>query len=410
MKRITLGIVALGLAACAPVQALPPVETTAPRVMVATKTPMPETTPAPEGMPLEVWFNFPAGQQDYQLPLSLPQGGNEFSAYHAFERAAAGESLAMETQWFDFDGDPSINESAWIDSIAGVKTSEDWSQYWQFSINNTPAELGASAYVPKQGDILSLDYKEGPREDALEWLLDHQRESGALGGNYFQHAFATMGLQSSAEQEAIQLAERYLNLNAADDVHGNLYTAVRILASGEVSPSFVAELMDAQRADGGWRSGTPESDVDTTSWVMLALARSGEAVPESAVLYLLSAQHPDGSWGYNADDPGSSLDFTEEALLALSAAGYQGDAVDSGLSWLTGQQTPEGCFVDGFRTSLGAMALAAYDDSMAGKALECLPSQQNGDGSFGRLSNRSNAMDTALALLALQGESVLRGE
>ena len=66
--------------------------------------------------------------------------------------------------------------------------------------------------------------------------------------------------------------------------------------------------------------------------------------------------------------------------------------------------------MDGFRTSLGAMALAAYDESAAGKALECLPSQQNGDGSFGRLSNRSNAMDTALALLALEGESVLRGE
>ncbi|MBS3165369.1 DUF4430 domain-containing protein [Candidatus Woesearchaeota archaeon] len=190
MKRITLGIVALGLAACAP-QALP-VEP-APQAAIVMETPTvtetPEAVPTPTGMPLEVSFNFPAGQQDYQVPLTLTQGGDEFSAYHAFTRAAANESLALETQWFDFDGDPSVNESAWIDSVAGVKTSADWAQYWQFSVNNTPALLGVSGYVPQQGDVLSLDYKESPAQDALEWLLDHQEESGALGGNYFQHAW-----------------------------------------------------------------------------------------------------------------------------------------------------------------------------------------------------------------------------
>jgi len=409
MKRITLGIVALGLAACAP-QALP-VEP-APQAAIVMETPMvtetPEAVPTPTGMPLEVRFNFPAGQQDYQVPLSLTQGGDEFSAYHAFTRAAANESLALETQWFDFDGDPSVNESAWIDSVAGVKTSADWAQYWQFSVNNTPALLGVSGYVPQQGDVLSLDYKESPAQDALEWLLDHQEESGALGGNYFQHAFATMALHSSAATEAAARAERHLLI--ADDAHGSLYSAVQALASDGVPSGIAAELLEAQRTDGGWRSGTPESDVDTTAWVMLALVRSGEGVPESAVRYLLNAQHPDGSWGYNAEDPGNSLDFTEEALLALRAAGYSGEAADNGLAWLRERQTPEGCFVDGFRTSLGAMALVAYDDSAAQKALECLPTQQNGDGSFGRQSNRSNAMDTALALLALDGESVLRGE
>jgi len=87
----------------------------------------------------------------------------------------------------------------------------------------------------------------------------------------------------------------------------------------------------------------------------------------------------------------------------LSSAAYPKDqSVQNALGWLAGKQDEMGCISDGFRTALGSIAFRGYgEDEKAGKAVDCLRTLKNGDGSFGRSSNRSNAGDTGMAAIAL---------
>ncbi len=152
-------------------------------------------------------------------------------------------------------------------------------------------------------------------------------------------------------------------------------------------------------------SGSSESDVSTTSWVMMATAQAGYQIPETAVEYLLDAQQENGAWGYRAGET-NSLNYTQEALLALAAADYPRDQrIEKALEWLSDAQDAEGCYTNGFDTALGALIADVWDGNLD-VALACFSSYslnlQNGDGSFGRTSSPSNAMDTGLALWAMR--------
>lgn len=422
--------VALALAACGPSYSIPSIpvpETPAeeatvvvtvesevlPAVTAVTEQDLPELS-AELLKDVDFIVNFPLSTSpDVNTEVDLLESA---SAYDGLVIAAEDEGLTLDVQWFDFDGD-GITESAFVNGINGILPSDDWANYWQVSINNEPSPVGIGQYFPVEGDVISLDYKESPEIDALEWLLDHQKESGEFGYNLFQSSFAVMGVGLAEElgisaEDAVAQGTEYLIARLPEESqrgyeNDSLYAAVVVMAlnpQGRAVDSLIADLLDDQRADGGWRSGTEESDVDTTSWVILALAQAGEEIPSGAVGYLLSTQRPEGYWGYNEHDPRASLAFTEEALLALAAAGHPLDKnVQAGLDWLKSYQGEEGCIVDGFRTALGHMALLSYRNPAADAALACLPSLQNGDGSFGRMTNHSNAMDTAIALLALNG-------
>lgn len=374
-----------------------------------------------------VQFNFPlsSGFSDVSSPVIIAPDENAFTAFFL---AAQDHNVTLDIQYFDFDGD-GIFESAFINAVNGIGPPPDFSKYWLFSINNESALVGISAYFPSENDVLSLDYFEGQGTDAVEWLADHQEANGAFGPNLFQHAFGFMGtslasnhgitLPPAVSENAIDFT---LSQQQSDAGFGDeLYTAVSVMAllsngveledfavSGNTSLDYLTNL---QNSDGGFESGTSTSDVDTTSWATIAFVQAGQSLPDvnnqSPVDFLLSAQHANGSWGYDAQDTTESIEFTQEALIALSAANHPKDTqVQNALDWLSDQQDPEGCISDGFRTALGSIAFRSYNEpALADEAIDCLETMSNGDGSFGRTSNASNPMDTGLAVVAFSNQT-----
>ena len=379
------------------------------------------------GKDVTVLYNFPmeSGITDVAETVTITEDANAFSAFIA---VANQKSLGLDLQFFDFDGD-GLKEAAFVNGVDGIRTSDDFSSYWQFSVNNAPAIVGISDYTPLDSDTVSLDYKEGKIEDAIEWLSDRQKENGEIGSNDFQSAFALMALGTSADsnvvlpQAVIAKAQDYfIEKQESDASFGDgLQTALAVIAlisTGRKLESFsvsgktsIEKLAETQQGDGGFKSGTPSSDVDTTSWVIVAFSQAGEELPEkqgnSPIDYLLSVQQPGGSFGYNAYDSAGSVDFTEEAIIALAAAKHARDeAIENAIAWLSLQQDEEGCIVDGFRTALGGIAFSEWNETeKAEKTIECLNGLQNGDGSFGRKTNKSNAVDTAISVIALSGKT-----
>ncbi|MBI4044307.1 MAG: hypothetical protein HY392_01210 [Candidatus Diapherotrites archaeon] len=376
-------------------------------------------------MNIEVVFNFPleSAHTDNHQQVSVPIDSNAFTA---ITKAGQQAGIELEIKFF--------GNSAFIECAAEICTrqnGEDW-MFWLFSVNNKPSQFGVSDYYPQEGDVLLLNYFEWRSLDAIEWLFDSQEQDGKIGANSFQHTFALMALSLSQDQnisgmqEEKNLAADYLlslqqdDAGFGDDLRSSV-AAMGLLSNGIELEEFKVNGHDTletisshQQPDGGFRSGANESDVDTTSWAVIAFSQAGRALPESngnnPVGFLLSAQHNNGSFGYTTGDETESIDFTQEALIALAAAKEQkNEAIQKTLSWLSGKQGPDGCIVDGFRTALGAIAFRAWDENdSADKAVECLESDfdpmQNGDGSFGRESNPSNAMDTAIAAIALSGK------
>lgn len=373
-------------------------------------------------MNVQVSFNFPleGPAQDTIVSLTVPNDSNAFTAI-----AKAAELKGLELEIIYYGNDAFIE---CIEELCTQQNGKDW-LFWLFSVNNRPSGTGVSDYYAEEGDVLSLDYFEWREKDALEWLFDKQEQDGKIGANSFQHAFALMALSLSHDQNISgmdkekNLASEYLlSLQQGDAGFGDdLRSAVAIMAllsNGKKLSDFDVNGTDTletvsshQQSDGGFRSGTIESDVDTTSWAVIAFSQASRALPENSgnnpVDFLLSAQHGNGSFGYVVGDETESIDFTEEVLIALATAKEQkNEAVQRTISWLSGKQDQDGCIQDGFRTALGAIAFRAWDENdSADKAIECLKSDfnpmQNGDGSFGRESNPSNAMDTGIAAIAL---------
>ncbi|MDO8633912.1 MAG: terpene cyclase/mutase family protein [archaeon] len=378
-----------------------------------------------EEMNVQVSFNFPLEEspQDALVSLTVP---NDSNAFTAITKAAEQAGLELEITFY---GNDAFIEC--IEELCTTQNGNDW-MFWLFSVNNRPSGIGVSDYYAEEGDVLSLDYFEWQEKDALEWLFDRQEEDGKIGANSFQHAFALAALSLANDQNITgyepekNSAIQYLLSTQQDDAGfgDDLRSAVSVMAllsNGEKLSDFEVNGQDTletitshQQTDGGFRSGTNQSDVDTTSWAIIAFAEAGQNLPEnnskSPIDFLLSAQHENGSFGYIIGDEAESIDFTEEALIALSASKHQKDAqVQKSISWLSEKQDQDGCIEDGFRTALGTIAFLAWDENaLADHAVECIESildpMQNGDGSFGRGSNPSNAMDTGIAVIALSGK------
>jgi len=335
--------------------------------------------------------------------------------------------LQLDIQYFDFDND-GIKESAFINAVNGIATSADYSNYWAFAINNQMASVGVSAYIPNENDVLTLNYIDGSIKDAFEWLIDKQQSNGMIGTNFFQSSFALTALSLANKNNVILPSNTLSNAinyelsqQQNDSGFGNdLYTAVALMAllsNGKtlndlkVNNVTPLELLEShQLNDGGFKSGTNESDVDTTSWVAIAFKQAVNYLPSKNNLtpidYLNSAQHSNGSFGYNTNDSIESIDFTEEAIIAYSNFASNSENASNAVNWLKSKQNANGCFDDGFRTALAFIALKNFDQSIANNAKTCLLSLQNPDGSFGRTTNKANALDTALAIIALSNESL----
>ncbi|MBS3058047.1 MAG: terpene cyclase/mutase family protein, partial [Candidatus Diapherotrites archaeon] len=229
----------------------------------------------------------------------------------------------------------------------------------------------------ENNDAIALDYLDGRIPDAFEWLLDFQKSNGEIGSNVFQHSIALSALSLAASsnidaENAISNAvSNLLSKQSPDSGFGDeLYTSVAtmaLLSNGksldefDVSGKTSVELLEErQQSDGGFKSGSSTSDVDTSSWALLAFKQAGFEAPlkdgKSPIDYLILAQHSNGSFGYNASDASESIDFTEEALIAFGVAGAESsESAGKAIEWLSGRQDSEGCISDGFRTAFSGL-------------------------------------------------------
>lgn len=103
----------------------------------------------------------------------------------------------------------------------------------------------------------------------------------------------------------------------------------------------VARLRRLQRPDGGFRQDGPESQVNGTTYAILALAKLERTRVRRATDWLLSRQAPDGSFGSLS----ANTDETGAAIEALNAAGRRGTPQQQkALAYLRSRQNPDGGF------------------------------------------------------------------
>ncbi|HYI36450.1 MAG TPA: prenyltransferase/squalene oxidase repeat-containing protein [Thermoleophilaceae bacterium] len=186
---------------------------------------------------------------------------------------------------------------------------------------------------------------------------------------------------------------------------------------GGIDP--VARLRRLQRPDGGFPQPPtlPTSQVNGTTFAILALAKLERTRVNRAVDWLLTQQAPDGSFGGDTDQTGSAIE-------ALNAAGRRRTPQQAkALQYLRARQNPDGGFAqsspgDTSNTSstawvvrgLVAARIEATSIRAAGSGktpLDYLAAMQQPDGSIPTSAkNRSNlAFSTAFTTPALSGAS-----
>jgi len=129
----------------------------------------------------------------------------------------------------------------------------------------------------------------------------------------------------------------------------------------------VVWLLRAQEPDGSWFGRWGANYVYGTGAAVPALiaagVRPGKPCIRRAVRWLTGVQNTDGGWGEDLrsyDDPQtwsgcgpSTASQTAWALLALLAAGERSTAVDRGVAWLTDQQREDGGWDEPYYTGTG---------------------------------------------------------
>ena len=330
-------------------------------------------------------------------------------------------------------------DSWFVNGINQVENTTE--QYWHFWVNNEMSSVGMGGLIPENQDIIELGFADeplGPQKTAIEnavsWLVENQHEGGEIGEHkVWGNAFALIALNLFEGNGTVKgLASDYLLENQGEDAgfgypgfgSDALHTAAVIMAmiTGQIEIPEVGEesamdfMLSRQESDGGF-SGWGQGDVDTTSWAIMALAASNHEMPSnngnSPVDYLASAQNQDGGFGYQTGQA-SSEDYTSEALLALSAINQKNsNEAENAMLWLKGRQEQDGCFSNAYTTALATIALTAFEEDTT-DAEQCLEGLQLSDNGFGRNGETSNAVDTALAVIALSGNRlptiVLEGE
>jgi squalene-hopene/tetraprenyl-beta-curcumene cyclase len=142
--------------------------------------------------------------------------------------------------------------------------------------------------------------------------------------------------------------------------------AARGLARTDAAQDGVRWLLDAQEPDGSWFGRWGANHIYGTGAAVPALVGAGVA-PDSvpvrrAVRWLHGVQNFDGGWGEDLrsyDDASwrgrgaSTASQTAWALLALLAAGDEGDAVDRGIRWLVDTQQDDGGWEESLYTGTG---------------------------------------------------------
>jgi prenyltransferase beta subunit len=184
-------------------------------------------------------------------------------------------------------------------------------------------EVAASPGLAGKGALAALALGLDPRDiggvDLVEAALaNYDVESGALAGDAFNHALATLG----------------------------------IVCTGNDAPGGVVEFIRAtQLGDGGW-GFADDGDPDTIAIVLQALLAAGAATDDeavaNAVAFLRATQAADAGWGFDpAESNANSTAYVMQALIAagedLTSADYQVDGVGP-LDFLLSLQQEDGSF------------------------------------------------------------------
>jgi len=176
------------------------------------------------------------------------------------------------------------------------------------------------------------------------------------------------------------------------------------LDQGQSASGQLAELLALQQADGGFppRAGF-QSEVLTTTWVMLALDRAGQGsgTPASRALgYLLTIQQSDGGFLSAA---GNLSSVFASAHVARVYADYRNrfsltQPIARLTSFLQNARKPDQSFGESFETGFALDALLALraDRQALAPAFAALRARQAANGSFG-----DDAYVTAIAIRAL---------
>lgn len=196
-------------------------------------------------------------------------------------------------------------------------------------------------------------------------------------------AWAVLGLR--AARVATPRAHDFLvahenELSSTTDVE--LVVAAEAV-SGGASPSLVARIQAAERAD-----GAIGPMLNSTIWGVLALRQVGAAVPPRTARYLLARQSRSGGWSWRSGIAPDSND-TAAAIQALVALRVRGAPIRRGLAYLRRQQNRDGGFElqtgrgsDAQSTAWAIQAFLAAGREPGARAFAYLGRLKRRDGSF----------------------------
>lgn len=283
-------------------------------------------------------------------------------------------------------------------------------------------------YSPTTISFVFEQSEEDVIDKAVDWLVGRQKENGEIGSHaIWGNAFALMALSlSEGNETAIGKGLDYLLENQGNDAgfgypgYGSdaLHTAVSTMAflsNGKKLSDFdvngatpINFLLTKQETDGGF-GGWGASDIDTTSWAIMALEQAGSPLPlageNTPINYMYGTQNPDGGFPYQTGQE-SKTDYTAEAIMALQAANENKNTkIQNALNYLKEQQQGNGCFGNSYLTALAAIAFLSYNED-ANNIIQCLKTLQLSDGGFGRDGLNSNSVDTGIAIIALKEETL----
>ena len=276
-------------------------------------------------------------------------------------------------------------------------------------------------------------------DKALAWLADQQQPDGGWGpassSSASDTAVAVWALAAAGEDAAsFQTAGGATPLDAlashtaqeTSTATGTARLLLAVAAAGGDPRDFagldLAAMLESFRSPNGRYGSGPMDGITAQAWALLALKAADQPIPDAAVSWLRAQQNSDGGW---PELPGqlSNAEDTSWALQALAATGVAASdpAMMKGLAFLRTQQVGDA----GFRrlqaapssetasTGLALLGVTAGGGSLLDAAwqrsgqspLEALLQLQRPDGGFVPRPGESEASvnATAYGVLGLIG-------
>jgi len=307
------------------------------------------------------------------------------------------------------------------DSLPAIRTVLNSWPVWFSSLTNGLAQITVDAALePKPatnpGPVTgTVDPRTIPPEitDGVTWLVAHQQPNGS-----WQENPSTIGRDTAESLRVLNnFPELFPDPDSGTDYlersggGNNDFLSRKIMALAALdheTTDLTKELLESQNQGGGWGGQIGQaSNILDTALVLRTLAESGltkaSAVSEAAA-YLNDRQNPDGGWGKEGQD--SDILTTSNVIVAYGVStshGFELTAqLDKACTWLQIKQNMDGGFGEGsssiYHTALAVSALqkAGITGNVVDKGLKFVRDYQAQDGSW-----NESSYETALAVEAI---------